>query len=425
MKLRAVKIMLLPNNWQRTRFFQYAGAARFAYNWALEKEMKSLADGNGLISDSELRKQFTLLKKQREYAWLNNISNDVPKQAIKDLVKAYIRYFKSKKKKNYVPYTKKQIEHAKRIGKELTEYDKQGHPKFKCRKNVTDCGFYNDTHKLEVSERAVRISALQKSGNRKRQARKSFVKLAERNRLPMDCKYNNPRITFDGFHWWISVVIETERTNLSLGKDKTNGIGVDMGVKDLAICSNGEKYININKTKKVKSLEKRRKRLQRQISRKYGINKEGGRYQKTRNIEKSEQKLLKLNYRLKNIRHDHRQRTVNDIVNLNPKYICIEDLNVSGMMKNRHLAKAIQDQGLREMRMFIEYKANDNNIPVIVADRWYPSSKICNCCGKIKKNLKLSDRTYKCEWCGYKEDRDENAAKNLEDYGEQEFIRSA
>ena len=175
MSLRAVKVMLQPNNWQTIRLFQYAGTARFTYNWALDKEMESLKNGNGLISDGELRKQFTQLKKQSEYAWLNTVSNDVPKQAIKDLVKAYYTYFKKKKKPNYKPYTDKQIERAKRIGKKLTEYDKQGHPKFKSRKNITDCGFYNDTNKLVVTENTIRISALQNYGNRKRRNIKSSI----------------------------------------------------------------------------------------------------------------------------------------------------------------------------------------------------------------------------------------------------------
>ena len=153
------------------------------------------------------------------------------------------------------------------------------------------------------------------------------------------------------------------------------------------------------------------------------MNKKGERYQKTKNIEKSEKKLLKLDLRLTNIRHNHRLQTVTSIVRKNPAYICIEDLNVSGMMKNKHLSKAVQNQGLYEMRKLIEYKAKNANIPVIVADRWFPSSKTCNCCGNIKKVLKLSERIYRCE-CGYVEDRDVNAAKNLRDYGELALVSS-
>ena len=422
--LRAIKVMLLPNNWQETRLFQYAGTARFVYNWALEKEMESLKAGKGFISDGELRKQFTLMKKQKEYSWLNTVSNDVPKQAIKDLVKAYLRYFKLRKQKKYKPYTERQIIHSKEVGKELTEYDKQGHPKFKCRKNVTNCGFYNDTQKLEVTERAVRISALQNKGNRQRRARKSFIKIAEKNRIPIDVKYKNPRITYDGIHWWISVVIELERTNLNIKAEKTDGIGIDMGIKDLAIDSNGKKYGTINKNKKIKKLEKRKNRLQKQISRKYEMNKKGESYQKTKNIEKSKKELRKLNQRLTNLRHNYRQQTAIEIVRTNPKYICIEDLNIKGMMKNRHISKSIQDQGLKELRQLIENKAKEKNIAVVIANRYYPSSKTCSCCGNIDKTLKLSDRIYKCKICGYEEDRDINAAKNLRVYGQEEIDRA-
>ena len=424
MSLRAIKVMLLPNNFQETRLFQYSGVSRFAYNWALEKEMESLKNGKGFISDSDLRKEFTLLKRQKEYAWLNNVSNDVPKQAIKDLISAYLRYFKLRKQKGYKPYSKKQIEHAKRIGKTLTEYDKKYHPKFKSKKDKQDYSFYNDTGKLEVKERAVRISALLKYGRKERQAKKSFIKLAERNRIPIDSKYKNPRITYDGIHWWISVAVEIERTNLKLSTTKSKGVGIDMGVKDLAIVSDKTKYANINKTEVVRKLEKRKRRLQRQVSRKYSLNKKGESYQKTRNIEKLEKKLLKLDQRLANIRHNYRLQVVNKIVNQNPKFICIEDLNISGMMKNKHLAKAIQNQGLSEMRRIITHKSNDNDIPLIIADRYFASSKICNCCGQVKKNLKLSDRTYRCDYCGYTEDRDINASDNLEDYGEQHLKSS-
>jgi putative transposase len=252
--------MLLPNNFQKTRLFQYSGVSRFAYNWALEKEMESLKNGKGFISDKDLRKEFTLLKKQKGYSWLNNVSNDVPKQAIKDLVSAYLKYFKLRKQKGYKPYSKKQIAHAKRIGKTLTEYDKKYHPKFKSKKDKQDYSFYNDTEKLEVKERAVRITSLYKCSNRKRQAKKSFIKLAERNRIPIDSKYKNPRITYDGIHWWISVVIDLERTNLKLSTTKSKGVGVDMGIKDLAIVSDKTKYANINKTEVVRKLEKRKRR---------------------------------------------------------------------------------------------------------------------------------------------------------------------
>ena len=185
----------------------------------------------------------------------------------------------------------------------------------------------------------------------------------------------------------------------------------------MAICSDCNKYQNINKTQIVKNLEKRKRRLQCSISRKYEKNKEVNRYCKTSNIIKSEKELLKLNHKLTNIRHNYLHQTTSEIIKREPSFICIEDLNVKGMMKNRHLSKAVQQQGFYEFRKQIEYKAKWNNISVIIADRFFPSSKLCSCCGNIKKDLKLSDRIYKCE-CGNVIDRDYQAALNLKRYGE-------
>ena len=204
--------------------------------------------------------------------------------------------------------------------------------------------------------------------------------------------------------------------------DNTNiptseGIGIDLGLKDLAVCSDGNTYKNVNKTQKVKKVEKRKRRLQRSISRKYNMNKEGVRYKKTSNIIKREKKLLKVIKRLTNIRHNHLHQTTSEIVKRKPSFICIEDLNVRGMMKNKHLSKAIQQQGFYEFRRQIEYKSNWNNILVIIADRFFPSSKLCSCCGGIKKDLKLSDRIYRCD-CGNIIDRDYQASLNLKKYGE-------
>ena len=185
----------------------------------------------------------------------------------------------------------------------------------------------------------------------------------------------------------------------------------------MAICSDNNKYKNINKTQKVKKLEKRKRRLQRSISRRYEKNKKGGSYCKTSNIIKREKELLKLNHRLANIRQNYLHQTTSGIIKREPSFICIEDLNVSGMMKNKHLSKAVQQQGFYEFRRQIEYKSVWNNIPVIIADRFFPSSKLCSCCGSIKKDLKLSDRIYRCE-CGNIIDRDFQAALNLRQYGE-------
>ena len=230
----------------------------------------------------------------------------------------------------------------------------------------------------------------------------------------------NPRIKYDGINWWITVGIEDEDTaNLP----SNDGIGVDLGIKDLAICSDKYEYKNINKSQKVKKLEKRKRRLQRSISRRYEKNKKGGSYCKTSNIIKREKELLKLNHRLTNIRQNYLHQTTSKIVNRKPRFICMEDLNVKGMMKNKHLSKAVQQQCFWEFRRQIEYKSAWNNIPVIIADRFFPSSKLCSCCGNIKKDLKLSDRIYKCD-CGNVIDRDYQASLNLKRYGEMALEKS-
>jgi putative transposase len=214
--------------------------------------------------------------------------------------------------------------------------------------------------------------------------------------------------------WSVRVGIEYEN---SVSLPSNDGIGIDLGIKDLAICSDKITYKNINKTQKVRKLEKRKRRLQRSISRRYEKNKKGVNYCKTSNIIKSEKELLKLNHRLTNIRQDYLHQTTTEIVKTKPSYIVLEDLNVKGMMKNRHLSKAVQQQCFGEFRRQIEYKAEWNNIPVIIADRFFPSSKLCSCCGNIKKDLKLSDRIYRCN-CGNVIDRDYQAALNLKRYGE-------
>ena len=377
--------MLIPNNKQITKLFQYAGTARFAYNWALNKEQENYKNGGKFISDNELRKEFTILKQTNEYGWLNHISNNVTKQAIKDACESYRRFFKGQNK----------------------------FPKYKSKKKSKP-SFFQDPVKIKFTGTHVKVEgfATSKRANKQKLNR---IRLAERNRIPTDCKYYNPRITFDGINWFISVGIDT---NEDKSKLNTNGIGIDLGLKDLAICSDGNTYKNINKSETVKKLEKKKRRLQRGISRSYEKNKKGGSYCKTNNIIKKEKLLLKVNHRVTNIRQNYLHQTTSEIVNRKPRFICIEDLNVRGMMKNKHLSKAVQSQGFYEFRRQLEYKCADKGIPLIIADRFYPSSKLCSCCGNMKKDLKLTDRIYKCD-CGNIIDRDVQAAINLEAYGEQ------
>ena len=382
--IKTIRVMLIPNNKQKTKLFRYANTARFAYNWALAREIENYENGGKFLSDSDLRKEFTQLKKAEEYSWLNKISNNVTKQAIKDACNAYKRFFKG--------YSK--------------------FPKFKSRKYSVP-SFYQDNVKIKFTETHVKVEGFTTS-KRKNKQKINWIRLAEHNRIPTDCKYTSPRIKYNGLNWWITVCVEYEDSTTIPSND---GIGIDLGIKDLAICSDGAKYKNINKSQKVKKLEKQKRRLQRSISRSYEKNKKGESYCKTNNVIKKEKLLLKRNHRLTNIRKNYLNQTTSEIVNRKPRFICIEDLNVSGMMKNRHLSKAVQNQGFFEFRKQLEHKCSDKGIQLIVADRFYPSSKLCSCCGNIKKDLKLSDRIYKCN-CGNVIDRDLQASINLKAYGE-------
>lgn len=406
--VKSLKVMLIPNNKQNSKMFCYAGAARFAYNWALAREKEQFAKDGKFLSDCDLRREFTILKHTDEYAWLNSISNNVTKQAIKDAVTAYKNFFKG-------------LEKA---------------PRFKS-KRKSEPKFYQDNVKIKFTDTHVKFEGFADSKKANKQ-KLNWVRLAEHGRIPTDAKYMNPRVSFDGLNWWISVAVEYGDCKV---KTNAEGIGIDLGIKDLAICSDENTYKNINKSKTVKKLEKRKRRLQKSISRKYLMNnkstvdrnntvnaengfkklsnktKKKGKYCKTNNIVKQEKELLKVTRRLTNIRNDYVHQTTSEIVNRKPKFICIEDLNVSGMMKNKHLAKAVQQQSFFEFRRQLTYKCEDSGIQLIIADRFYPSSKLCSCCGNIKKDLKLSDRVYRCE-CGNIIDRDFQASLNLKVYGE-------
>lgn len=382
--IKSVKVRLRPNNKQLTKLFQYAGCARFAYNWAISREQENYNQGNKFLSDNELRREFTQLKKLPEYKWLNRVSSDVTKQSIKEACNSYIKFFKKQSK----------------------------YPKFKSKKRSKQ-SFFQDGFKIRFTDTHVKVEGFPMSKKRNKQ-KLNWIKLCEKGRILTNCKYMNPRFTYDGLYWYVSISIEVDDNTDIPSND---GIGIDLGLKDLAVCSDGSAYKNINKTRRVKKLEKRKRRLQRSISRKYNINKEGVRYKKTSNIIKREKELLKVTRRLMNIRHNYLHQTISEIIKRKPSFICIEDLNVSGMMKNRHLSKAVQQQSFYEFRRQIEYKSAWNHISVIIADRFFPSSKLCSCCGMIKKDLKLSDRIYKCE-CGNVIDRDFQASLNLKAHGE-------
>jgi putative transposase len=274
-------------------------------------------------------------------------------------------------------------------------------PKFKSKKKSTP-SFYNDICKIKFTETHAQLEKIGK------------IKLAEYNRIPTNIKYMNPRISFDGIHWYVSVGVEVDNEFLNLTPES---IGIDLGIKDLAIVSNIEKpFKNINKTRRIKRLEKRLNKLQRQVSRKYEMNKDGNKYIKTKNIIKLETKIRKLHKTLANIRTDYKHKTTTEIVKTKPSRIVMETLNVSGMLKNRHLSKAISKQGFFEFKTMIEYKCNKYGIEFVEVGRWYPSSKTCSECGYIKPKLSLSEREFICECCGVVLDRDKNASINLARY---------
>lgn len=371
--MTSVKVRLEPNNKQISKLFQCSGTARFMYNWTLVEQEENYKNGGKFISDNNLRKELTILKKTEEFKWLSGVSNNIAKQAVKDACEAYKKFFKGLAEK----------------------------PRFKSRRKSKP-SFYHDAEKLKVTETHVQLEKLGK------------VKLSEYNRIPRNVKYGNPRVSFNGIHWYISVAVELIQTIVELTDES---IGIDLGIKDLAICSNiQEPYKNINKTKKVKKFKKKLRRLQRKVSNKYQLNKKGGSYVKTSNIIKLERNIIKLHKNLDNIRTDYRHKVTTEIVKTKPSRIVMETLNVKGMMKNRHLSKAIAQQGFFEFKSMIKYKAEKYGIEFVEADKWYPSSKTCSVCGHIKLKLSLSERNFACEYCGSVIDRDKNASINLSRY---------
>jgi len=313
------------------------------------------------------------LKQTDEFKWLNEYSNNIAKQAVKDGCDAYKKFFKKQNDK----------------------------PKFKS-KRKSKPAFYQDTEKTKLSNTHVRLEKI------------GWVRLSEKGRIPPNTKITNPRVTHDGVHWYISVGVEIPNEEVELTNES---IGIDLGLKDLAIVSNIEKpYKNINKTKRVKKVEKKLRRLQRQVSRKYLKNKKGGSYCKTSNIVKLEKEIIKVHRNLDNIRTDYRHKTTSEIVKTKPSRIVMESLNVVGMMKNKHLSKAIAKQGFYEFKAMIAYKSERQGTEFVESDKWYPSSKTCSFCGRVKAKLSLSERTFKCESCGIEMDRDKNASINLSRY---------
>ena len=368
MIIKGYKIRLLPTLEQEILIRKSIGVSRFVYNWCLDKQLKS----DKFIIDNELRKELTKLKRTNEYCWLNEVGSNVIKQSAKDLCNAYKRFFNKISNK----------------------------PRFK-KKGVHN-SFYVNYESMKKTKCGVRC---EKIGD---------IKTSERlPKLMKNKHYMNPHIVFDGKYYYIAFVIEV---NIELKENTSKIIGIDLGIKSFAVCSDGIIYKNINNTHTVKKLNKKLRRLQRYVSKKYLKNKIGNRFIKTTNIIKLEHKIKLIYRRIKNIRENYIHQIVSCLVKTKPSKIVIEDLNIKGMLKNKHLSRAIVEQCFYKFIYILKYKCEWNNIELVKADRFYPSSKLCSCCGSIKKDLKLKDRTYRCSSCGLVIDRDFNASLNLANY---------
>ena len=375
--IKSFKIRIYPTKAQEELIWKHIGSCRYIWNWMLAKQEELYAAGEKHLSDFDMIRLITPLKNDGEHEWLYEVSNASLQTVCRELQQAYKCFFKKI----------------------------SGFPKFKSRKRsklsypVCANRFYF------VDNKMVQIQKLGK------------VRYKTDFSLPLgnEHKFSKPRIANCNGKWLLSFGMECENQTPKL---TDMSMGIDLGIKDLAIaeCNGQIVFHNINKSKKMKELRKKQKHLQRSIARKYEANKQGKKYIKTKNIERLENKLRKLYCHISNIRQNYIHQCTHALVSLLPSRVVMEDLNITGMMKNRHLARAIQEQCLYEFIRQMRYKCECNGIEFIQADRFYPSSKTCSCCGNIKRDLKLSDRTYKCDICGLTIDRDYNAAINLSKY---------
>lgn len=369
------KIRLHPTIEQEQLFLKFSNVARFTYNECLAYKIQIYQEHGYSCKVQDLIEHIQDLKYSDDYDWLLEVPESVTKQSIKDLDKAYKQFFQRGNK---------------------------GFPKFK-KKSQSKPSFYARSDKFrQIDSTHIKITGV-----------KTYIRMKP---FRMITRLLNPRISFDDKYWYLSFSYEIDNLPKS---DSEEIIGVDLGVSHLATTSDGVVYENINKTKRVKQLEKRKRHLQRKLSRKYEANKQGRKFVKTSNILKLEQELRLANRKLKNVRDTYIHQVTYDLVRTKPGYIVIEDLNVRGMLKNKHLSKAIQEQEFYKFRQYLTYKCQFYGIELIIADRFYPSSKICSCCSYKKKFLSLSERTFICPECGQSIDRDLNAAVNLKNYGKE------
>lgn len=366
------RIRMFPTKEQENKFWQFCGSARFAYNQCLDYKNRTYEETGYSCKVQDMLEYLQDLKYSDEYSWLQTIPESVTKQAVKDLDKAFKRFFKGL----------------------------SGFPKFK-KKGKCRFSFYQRTDALHnVDDTHIKITGIS-----------TPVRIREHKIIR---PVSNPRVIFDGKYWFLHYSVDLKESEDSGLTDSV--VGMDLGIKNLGILSDGTVYRNINKSKNVKMLEKRKKRVQRKISRKYRANMDGSTYVKTSNIIKLEKQLRLIERKLRNIRDTHVHTMTADLVKTKPKAIVMEDLDVVGMLKNKHLSKKIREQCFHKVKEYLKYKCKYYGIQLVLADKYYPSSKMCSSCGNRKKFLSLSERVYHCPECGMTMDRDLNAAINLRNY---------
>lgn len=376
--LKSFKTEIDPTVEQKIKINKTIGTCRFIYNFYLARNKELHENGEKFISSSQFRVWLNneYLSSHPEYSWIKEVSSKSVTQAANNGQIAFTRFFNHK----------------------------SAFPNFK-KKGKSDVKMYfvkNNQKDCRCERHRLNIPTL------------GWVRIKEKGYIPTtkdEYVIKSGYVSIKAGRYYVSVLIEIP--DKATVNNSNEGIGIDLGLKDLAVVSNGKTYKNINKSVRLKRLEKKLVREQRCFSRKYENLKKGGSTQK-RNIEKQRLKVQRLHQRINNIRTDYINKIIAEIVKTKPSYITIENLNISGMMKNRHLSKAVASQRFYEFRTKLKAKCKENGIEFRIVDRWYPSSKTCHCCGTIKKDLKLSDRVFRCD-CGYVEDRDFNAALNLRD----------
>ena len=375
---KALKIELKLTNEQKIQVNKTIGVERFIYNEYIKYNQEQYELGNKFISANDFSKYLNsiYLPNNPDKKWIKAVSSKSVKQAMTYGEQAFKRFFKGL---SSFPVFKKKGRN------ELGAYF--------VKNNKTDFEFYR--HKIKIPTL-------------------KFVRVKEYGYIPKNANIKSGTITKIADKYFLSLIIEV-KDSVKATNTSSKGLGVDLGIKDIAICSNGMVFKNINKTIKIKKLKKKIKREQRKMSRSTEYSKSKKiKLRELKNFNKKKLKVQRIFYRLNCIRDDYNNKMINEITRAKLKYITIEDLKVSNMIKNKHLSKAIQEQNFYSIRTKLINKCKERNIELRLVDTFYPSSKTCSCCGNIKKDLKLNDRIYKCCNCGLEMDRDYNASINLE-----------